>query len=173
MDTGSLDHPVRDGMLLDGLPRDLDQHIAEFKCVIDLQRIQLFRNLGPSELAEIARAAHRYEVAAASYFFQHGHEDVLYLLGSGRVIIRECEAPGPQRLLRVVVPGDLFGAIGDLREQLRPTCAQAVCCCRAIGWSRQSIGALMKSYPLLALNALSALEDQLCHFEIPPRNGGR
>lgn len=165
MDTESL-HLTAPHRVAVAPPRaDADQEIAELSCLMLLQQARLFRGLGPSELAAVARLAQRCELAAGKYFFEHGHGDVVYLLQCGRVRITQPAPRGAPVLLHLVGPGELFGAMGELRDQLRPASAQALCRCRALGWSREAIGKLMRRYPVVALNALSELEDQLCNFQ--------
>jgi CRP-like cAMP-binding protein len=136
-----------------------------------LRPVPLFHGLGPSELAAVAQAAENHEVERVRYFFEDGgHGDTVYLLRHGCVKITQAAPRGTQVLLRVVGPGELFGAMGDLGDQLRPVSAQALCWCQALTWNRTVIGRLMKTYSVIALNALSELEDQL--FELQSRYQG-
>ncbi|MFI5394333.1 MAG: Crp/Fnr family transcriptional regulator [Candidatus Binatia bacterium] len=136
-----------------------------------LRLVPLFRGLGPSELAAVDQAAENHEVERARHFFEDGgHGDTVYLLRHGCVKIIQAVPRDTRVLLRVVGPGELFGAMGDLGDQLRPVSAQALCWCQALSWNRTVIGRFMKTYPVIALNALSELEDQL--FDLQSRYQG-
>ena len=133
-----------------------------------LRLVPLFQGLGPSELVAVAQAAENHEVQRERYFFEDGgHGDTVYLLRHGCAKITQAGPRGTEVLLRVVGPGELFGAMGDLGDQLRPVSTQALCWCQALSWNRTVIGRLMRTYPVIALNALSELEDQL--FELQSR----
>ncbi len=130
-----------------------------------LYRVRLFHGLGAEGLAAVLRGAAPLDIPAGKYIFRNDKCETVYLLEAGRVAITQTAGRGAERFVRWVRPAELFGAMGELRDQLRPASAQALCRCRALSWKRESIGRLMRTYPLLALNALSDLEDQLWEFQ--------
>ncbi len=130
-----------------------------------LHRVRLFQGLGVEGLAAVVRGAEHLDIPAGTYIFRNDKCETVYLLEAGRVAITQTAARGAERLVRWVGPTELFGAMGQLRDQLRPASAHTLCRCRALSWKRESIGRLMRTYPLLALNALGDLEDQLWEFQ--------
>ncbi len=143
----------------------IDDDPADPTPAAPLPSVRLFSGLGLDALAAVARVAKRYELSSNRYFFEHGPSDTLYLLQSGCVSITQAGRRGAREQVRLVAPWEFFGAMGDLRDQLRPASAQALCRSRALGWKRDVLCRLMRAYPTLALNALSELEDQLYRFQ--------
>ncbi len=146
-----------------------------------LRRVRLFNGLGVGDLAVLARTAEHLEFHPGTYIFKSDRCDTVYLLASGGVAITQTSDQGRPRIVRWVGPAEIFGAMGQLRDQLRPATAHALARSRALSWNRDTMGKLMKAYPLLALNALSDLEDQLWeiqrHYqsnaEFPPHRRSR
>ena len=68
-------------------------------------------------------------------------------------------------LLRVIGPGETFGAVAALGDAAHPATAQADGHCAALGWESDSISALMERFPRLALNALRFLAGRLREFQ--------
>jgi CRP/FNR family transcriptional regulator, nitrogen oxide reductase regulator len=131
-----------------------------------LRRSTLFSGLDDAALGEIAEEARLRRVHDGGYFFHQGEPaTVLYVLTEGRVKASQVTPEGHGVLLRVIGPGETFGAVAALGDAVHPATAQADGECAALGWTGDVISALMERHPRLALNALRFLAGRLQEFQ--------
>lgn len=126
----------------------------------------LFAGLDEEAHGVVARAARLRRVKDGAYFFHQGEPaTVLYVLIEGRVKATQVTAEGHAVLLRLIGPSETFGAVAALGDAVHPASAQATGACVALGWSSETISALMERFPRLALNALRFLAGRLKEFQ--------
>ncbi|MBM3150685.1 MAG: Crp/Fnr family transcriptional regulator [Chloroflexi bacterium] len=78
-----------------------------------LCRTALFRRFSPDELENIRAAGQLRLVEEDCYFFQQGDPAThLYVLVGGCVRLSQVTVDGQKIILRVIAPGQMFGAIG-------------------------------------------------------------
>jgi CRP-like cAMP-binding protein len=131
-----------------------------------LQKARLFRDLPPAELREIARMGRRRYAATDAFLFHQGQPAaVLYVLLAGQVKMTQITPEGQQIILRVVSPGEMFGAVAALGEAVYPASAQAADACVALGWDSATITDLMERFPHLTLNALGIVVARVHEFQ--------
>ena len=130
--------------------------------VASVQQTPLLRELTVAQVREVLQAAQPRKVARDGVLFQQGDPaTTLYLLLAGRMRIQQVTPEGQQVLLRVVIPGEMFGGITLLKEALFPASARAVEDCTALGWDLDTMVGLMEQHPRLALNALGLMAARL------------
>jgi CRP/FNR family transcriptional regulator, nitrogen oxide reductase regulator len=131
-----------------------------------LQTARLFRDLPEAALREIARVGRRRRAATGAFFFRQGRAAaVLYVLLAGQVKMTQITPEGQQIILRVVGPGEMFGAVAALGEAVYPASAQAADACVALGWDSATITDLMERFPHLTLNALGIVVARVHEFQ--------
>jgi CRP-like cAMP-binding protein len=131
-----------------------------------LQQARLFRDLPEAALRQIARVGRRRRVAADAFFFRQGRPAaVLYVLLAGQVKMTQITPEGQQIILRVISPGEMFGAVAALGEATYPASAQAADACVALGWDSATITDLMERFPHLTLNALGIVVARVHEFQ--------
>ncbi len=127
-----------------------------------LESVSLFQGLTPAERQEIYQAAHLRAVEKGELFFVQGEEaHTLYVLTRGRVRLNQLSPEGEQVLLRVIVPGQLFGGVAVLSGTTYPVAAEAVAASEALGWDGETMARLMERYPTIARNALRLLAERI------------
>jgi CRP-like cAMP-binding protein len=131
-----------------------------------LRQSDLFQGLDASELRAVAQAARSRRVRDRAYFFHQGDPAaVLYVLVEGRVKFTQLTPEGHQVLVRVIGPGETFGAVAALGDAFHPATGQATGPCVALAWDGEVIMGLMERFPRLALNALRFLAGRLHEFQ--------
>ena len=95
--------------------------------VIELLRsMELFSELGDSELGKIARLLKELKAAENDIIFQQGEVgDALYIVLSGRVRIATTDNFGRERVLAFYGPGEFFGDMAVLSGEPRSATASA------------------------------------------------
>jgi CRP-like cAMP-binding protein len=126
-----------------------------------LQQVRLFHNLPPTELSQICEVARPSQVKRGGIFF---HQDdpatTLYVLLQGQVKMTQVGLDGHQVIIRVINPGEDFGAIAVLTDVAYPLSAQVVEDSLALAWEKNIIVDLLTAYPTIALNALQLVADR-------------
>jgi CRP-like cAMP-binding protein len=126
-----------------------------------LQQVRLFHNLPPTELSQICEVARPSHVKRGGIFF---HQDdpatTLYVLLQGQVKMTQVGLDGHQVIIRVINPGEDFGAIAVLTDVAYPLSAQVVEDSLALAWEKNIIVDLLTAYPTIALNALQLVADR-------------
>ena len=131
-----------------------------------VQQSPLFRGLNAAQTTEVLRAARARKIARDGFLFQQGDPAAaLYLLQAGRMRIQQVTPDGQQVLLRVVIPGEMFGGVTLLEDAAYPASARAVEECTALGWDIATMSRLMERFPRLALNALRLLATHMQNLQ--------
>lgn len=140
--------------------RDGEAHVRH------LRQSLLFAGLDEDALRVVAGEARLRRIKDGAYFFHQGEPaTVLYVLTEGRVKFTQVTPEGHGVLLRVIGPGETFGAVAALGDADHPASAQATGECAALGWGSETISDLMERFPRLALNALRFLAGRLKEFQ--------
>lgn len=131
-----------------------------------LQQIRFFRGLDGPALEAVARAARHASVPrGACFFYQGDRAENFYVLLEGRVRLSQVTAEGHQIVVRFIAPGEAFAVVATLSNSLAPVSAEAVDDCLALAWDGETVAALMKRYPQLALNGLDLLASRVREFQ--------
>jgi CRP-like cAMP-binding protein len=131
-----------------------------------LRTAELFHDLDPPVLAAIAVAARRRKVRAGAYLFrQDDAANVLYVLARGSVKLTQINPDGEQIVLRVVGPGETFGAGAPLGSMRYPASAQAAEASVVLLWDGPTMLALMERFPQLAINTVRVLAARVHEFQ--------
>jgi CRP/FNR family transcriptional regulator, nitrogen oxide reductase regulator len=105
-------------------------------------------------------------VRHGAFFFHQGDPAlVLYVLVRGQVKFTQLTAEGHQVIVRLIGPGETFGAVAALGDAHHPASAQATGGCTALGWDSETIGRLMEQHHPIALNALRFLAGRVQEFQ--------
>src|SRR5436309_1948267 len=90
-----------------------------------LKRSILFRGMDDESLLEAMHAGRLRRVKDGAYFFHQGDPaTVLYVLVEGRVKFTQVTAEGDQVIVRVSGPGEMFGAVAALGDEVHPASAE-------------------------------------------------
>jgi len=134
---------------LEALPAsaDLKQHLVG-EC-------PLFQGLTSEGRREVASRARNVAARRKTVFFREGEPaQVLYFLYSGRVKLSKRGPDGRDTILRLAVPGQVFGGLGLAASEVHATTAASLDVTRALGWERRDLEKLFSRFPVLPRNAL-------------------
>ncbi|MFT5365492.1 MAG: CRP-like cAMP-binding protein [Candidatus Latescibacterota bacterium] len=125
-----------------------------------IKDIPLFQELDTKSLASILENAQQRSVSRHAFYFHEGDATTsLYVLIQGRVKLMQTTPEGHQVVLRIAVPGKMFGgAFGALTY---PISAQAITDSKSLSWDRKTMAQLIKRYPSVALNTLKHMAIQV------------
>ncbi len=116
----------------------------------------LLKNLSAEECRNIVAAGRIYEVVPGEFFFHQGEDStMLYIILSGRVKLPQITPDGNQVIVDYFGPGEGLGIVMALNELPYPLSAEAIEPCTAVGWSRETMLALMKDNAQLAINGMN------------------
>jgi CRP-like cAMP-binding protein len=127
-----------------------------------LSGVRLFRGLAASQLDEAAAASRRVNRAPDTDFFRQGQEARhLFVMVGGQVKVSQLTPEGHQIVVRYAGPGEMFGCAPLYGGKEYPATATAVIPSQALAWNRPAMDRLMERYPVIALNALELLGEEL------------
>lgn len=127
-----------------------------------LAHVPLFEGLAPDALARAAALAHPRQAAAGDLFFNEGETaEAFFVLTAGRVKVTQLTPEGHQVVLRLVSPGEMFGAAGALGDDTYPVGAEAAEPSAALAWTSAAMRRLLESDGRIALNALRFVSTRL------------
>jgi CRP-like cAMP-binding protein len=131
-----------------------------------VQRAPLFRGLDAECCSELVRLARDVRVARRERFFDQGDPaSVVLVLCAGRVKLTHGGDGCERVILRVVVPGEVFGAIDVVDGGAHRLGAQALEASHALGWDRCVLDALAARQPILLRNVVRILGERLRSLE--------
>jgi CRP-like cAMP-binding protein len=81
----------------------------------------------------------------------------MYVLVRGRVKVTSVHPDGQELIVRIIAPGEVFGAIAAFGDTVYPVSAEGVQAGEALAWDGETMGRLLLQYPTVALNALRIL----------------
>jgi CRP-like cAMP-binding protein len=124
-----------------------------------LQRTALFQNFTQEELSGIMASGQVRHVEESGFYFQQGDlASRLYVLTLGRVHMNQVTVDGQQIILRVIIPGQMFGAVGlTVPEAVYPVTAQAVEDSQSISWEVDSIRQICEKKPGMSFNLMGLM----------------
>lgn len=95
--------------------------------LVAVRQLRCFEELSEEEARVAAAHLQRASLLAGETLFRQGHrEDLLYLLTSGKMIIKVHAAGQEERVLATLSEGSIFGEMGLLLNQPRSATAVAV-----------------------------------------------
>ncbi len=127
-----------------------------------IEHSPLFAGISPSDYAGMASAARGRDFARGEMLHIEGDRvQQVVLLTQGLVKINKLGACGAEVILRLVVPGDVIGAVDLFAAGRHSATAQAFRRCRALVWDARVFGALMQRLPVLQQNMVRILGEHL------------
>lgn len=131
-----------------------------------VRKATILRDLKSSEFESVIQFSQTTSIQDGAFFFLEGNPaDKGFILIEGKVKLEQVTSDGRQILLGYLVPGRVFGIIAILKKVTYPVSAQAVGTSKAIYWEQDTLNQLMKSYPIIALNALHIMAGQIRQFQ--------
>jgi CRP-like cAMP-binding protein len=131
-----------------------------------LKKSILFQGMDDESLLEVVRAGRLRRVKDEAFFFHQGDPaTVLYVLVEGRVKFTQVTAEGHQVIVRVSGPGEMFGAVAALGDEVHPASGEAVGDSAALGWRSEVISGLLERFPRMALNVVRFLAGRVKEFQ--------
>lgn len=135
----------------------MSKAIPEFEAAI--RRVAAFKGATDDDVRTIANLGIERAVEEGGFFFLQGDQaDYLYILSSGRAKLSQIGPDGQQVNLRILIPGQLFGAIGAVQPGAAyPACAQALEDSVAIAVESAAFGRLLEARPHLSFGLMTLM----------------
>jgi len=131
-----------------------------------LSSIQVFRDLSPSELAQMDRQITMSTCPAGKMFFMpEDTGEVLFLLKQGRVQLYRIAPNGKKLVVATLGPGAIFGEMSLVGQGMHNTFAEALDDCLICVMSRSDVERLVREKPDVAFRFMEALSGRLVQLE--------
>ena len=131
-----------------------------------VQRAPLFRGLDAQACGELVRLARERRVARReSFFFQGDPAQEVFVLCAGRLKTTQLASAGEEVILRLVGPGEAFGAFDVGTGGQYPSGAQALEASHALFWDRTAFDQVAERSPVIVRNALRILSERMRSLE--------
>lgn len=125
-----------------------------------------FAGLTAAEIERVRGAGRRQTLPAGEFFYLQGDPAAAaYLVENGRVRLTQVTPEGQQVLLRVIGPGNMFGAVAIAQVETYPVTAEADADCAVRVWPKSVLMDLIKEMPQLALNAMHMMAGHVQEFQ--------
>jgi CRP-like cAMP-binding protein len=135
-----------------------------------LANVPLFTGLSVPVLADVLTNARPRRVTAGGYYFhENDPASHFYVLTEGRLKITQLTPEGHQVIHLILSGGEPFGGVAALGEGTYPITAEAVEDSVALSWDAQSMIALMKKYPDIAINTARFLARRFHELQVQHR----
>ncbi len=124
-----------------------------------LRKAALFRECTPEQLSAFLQAGTLRAVEEDGFFFQQGDPAIrLFVLTQGRGRLTQVTLDGQEVALRILVPGQMFGAIGLTDAQAAyPVTAQAMEDSQAVAWESAVFLKLAEKVPHMAFDMMGLM----------------
>lgn len=127
-----------------------------------LHQFPLFSGLDDSALQDIiAQSVTRTVAPGCSVFEQGGDAREFFVLLSGKLKVTQVTEDGQQVIIRIVVPGDLFGIARALRRTDYPATAAAVVDSIVLAWPMRFWDVFVQMDASLAVNTMQTVGQRL------------
>lgn len=135
-----------------------------------LANVPLFAGLDTPVLVDVLAAARAKRVAAGAFYFRENDPAThFYVLTDGRLKITQLTPEGHQVIHMLLTGGQPFGGVAALGEGAYPITAEAVEDCVALSWDAQTMTALMRKYPDIAINTARFLARRFHELQVQHR----
>jgi CRP-like cAMP-binding protein len=131
-----------------------------------VQRAPVFRGLGTEALADVVRLARdRRVVRRESFFLQGDTATDVFVLCAGRLKATQVAPAGEQVILRLVSPGEAFGALGFGAGGQYASGAEALEASHALLWDRGAFEDIAEQNPVVLRNVVRILSERMRALE--------
>lgn len=135
-----------------------------------LRKMSLFSGLDADGYADVLAKAHTRRIPRGEQIFAQGDPcHTCHALIDGRVKILQTGTEGGQAVLRFVGPGEMFGTLAMFMKGGYPADAMAVVDSVEINWSSETLYALMRRHPDIAMNSMHMLGGRLQEMQVRVR----
>jgi CRP/FNR family transcriptional regulator len=129
---------------------------------IAIEKAELFRALAPEQLARIrGQLRERRFARQRRLFFEGEPAESLWLLRRGQVRLYKASVSGRVTTLETLEPGQIFGAISALDQEIYPASAEAVTEGAAWCLPRSTLLRLLAEQPQLGVEVLRIVSSRL------------
>jgi len=123
-----------------------------------LTQAALFQGLPPANTQAVLQRAKRVGIERGALLFrQGGRAGAIYVLVRGKIKLTQVQPDGQEVIVRIIGPGDVFGAIAAFGDAIYPVSAEAAQAAEVLAWDGKAMAGLLMQYPVVALNALRIL----------------
>lgn len=123
---------------------------------------QLFHGVEREVLAEVVACAREQRAEGDRAVFTEGEPAAWFcVVVAGRLKLTQLGLDGTEVILRFVGPGEAAAALAVFEGAVYPATAWAERGTRTLLWSRETMQALLRTHPALALNALELVSGRL------------
>lgn len=127
-----------------------------------LARAPYFAGLGEAELDVVDRRMRTVSVPAGGYLYHAGDPaDALFVVAEGTVKVAQVTSGGAETVTDVLVPGELFGAMGTLGEPHHLQSASALVDACVLRIDQEAFRRVLATYPRVALRVLDDVASRL------------
>lgn len=131
-----------------------------------LSSIQVFRDLSPTELAEMDRQITMSTCEPGKIFYMpEDSGEILFLLKKGQVQIYRLAPNGKKLVVTTLGPGAIFGEMSLVGQGMHNTFAEAVDECLLCVMSRADVERLMREKPTVAYRFFETMGDRVSQLE--------
>jgi CRP-like cAMP-binding protein len=131
-----------------------------------VQRAPLFRGLDSEACEHAVRHARERRVARRESFFLQGDAAAdVFVLCAGRLKATQLASAGEEVILRLIGPGEAFGALDVGAGGQYPSGAQALEASHALLWERESFDEIAERSPVILRNALRIVSERMRSLE--------
>jgi CRP/FNR family transcriptional regulator len=127
-----------------------------------LGSLPLFESLNERELAELVAVAVPRTFQRGEVIFQEGSQgDVLYVIRSGRVLIKREHTGGRTIALAEMGAGDLFGELAVFDQEVRSATVECIEPTKAVALTSGDVSRVLTRNPEIAVKVIQALSRRL------------
>lgn len=131
-----------------------------------LQRVQLFSELEPSQMKQIAAVARSLHKRRGEFVYLPGDRaESVYVLQKGRIKLSVLSESGKEIAIDIIQPGEIFGEFALIDESLRSNMTQALDDVTILVFNKHDFAHLLKSQSKLALNYIRMVGDRRRRME--------
>ena len=117
----------------------------------DIEQAELFDGLPPDDLKLILSRSSRQEAPRGFFLYHQGEPaKTMFLLEAGRVRLKEITEDGREVLIRLIYPGEVFGAV--IADAVYRATVEADRPVRAHAWTAKAFTELLDRFPQLLKN---------------------
>jgi CRP-like cAMP-binding protein len=142
----------------------MDQHFGERQWV--LREFDLFQDLTEAEVDRIGASAPMRELPSGQTLYSPDRPtEVLFILKKGRIRLYQIGIDGRTITTSILAPGQVFGEMAALGQQLDQTWAETVEPCVVCLMSRQDVQRLLLADPRIAVRVAEFLGSRVADLE--------